>query len=67
MGAPTYGYSLDTKSGTAAANDARSAFDSSGWNVNFGQGTFSSGAAVPQWIWFAAAAGAALWLLKRKG
>lgn len=63
---PSYGYSLDTKSGTSAANDSRSAFDSSGWNVNFGQGSVSSGG-VPQWVWIAAAVGAAVWIIKRKG
>lgn len=61
------GYSLNTKSGGTASNDSKSAFDSSGWNINFGQGTFAAGGAVPQWVWIAAAVGAAVWIIKRKG
>lgn len=64
---PGMGYSLETKSGTSAAADSRSAFDSSGWNINFGSGKVSSvaGGAIPEWVWYAAAIGAVVWLARR--
>lgn len=63
------GYSLDTKSGTSAAATSNTGVDNSGWNVNFGSGRQSSvaGQAVPSWVYAAAAVGAVLWMLKRKG
>lgn len=60
------GYELNTKSGTAATSSTRSAFDSSGWQVNFGSGSISASAGVPAWVWIAGAVGALLWLRKHK-
>jgi hypothetical protein len=62
------GYSLETHSGTSAAADSRSAFDSSGWSINFGSGKVSSvtGGAIPQWVWIAGAIGAVVWLQRKR-
>ena len=64
-----YGYSLDTKSGTNAANDSKSAVGGGSKTVYFGgasPGLFSSAGPVPQWVWVAVAVGAAVWVIKRK-
>lgn len=61
------GYSLETHSGTSAAATTNAASNNSGFAVNFGgQQSATSGAAIPPWVYVAAAIGAALWLYKRK-
>lgn len=71
MAGTPVGYSLDTKSGTAASATSQTALDSSGWSINFGSGSLSatanrSTASIPTWVWYAVGIGALVWVTKRK-
>lgn len=59
-------YSLDTNSTSTAANDTRNAVGGGTKNIYFGDASSGIFAGVPQWVWIAAAVGAAVWLIKRK-
>lgn len=58
-------YSLDTNSTSTAANDTRIAVGGGTKNIYFGDANSGIGP-VPQWVWIAAAVGAAVWLIKTK-
>lgn len=60
MGGGGVGYSASSSASSGV--NAKNAFDSSGWSVNFG-----TQQTVPSWLWIVGAGLAALWLLKRRG
>lgn len=59
-------YSLDTESTSTAANDTRTAIGGGAKTIYFGDANSGLFSGVPQWVWIAAAVGAAVWLIKRK-
>lgn len=61
---PNISSNAESRSGDALQNSG--GFDSSGFNVNFGNGVSQNGGGgIPSWVWLAGAAIAAVWAWKR--
>lgn len=58
------GYSLETSSSSSASGQSRSGFDNSGFTVNIGKGSLTTGA-MPSWVVIAGVV-VVVWLLYKQ-